>query len=97
MNIVNRLIVSACALFVAASIVHGQSCCVKAKAQGKDCDHKCCVEARKGKKTCDGCQKDASCCDKAIAQGKACEHKCCVDAAKEKKVCEKCNAKKEKN
>jgi len=70
------------------------SCCVKAKAGGKDCDRSCCVEAHKNKKTCEKCQKDPSCCDKAIAQGKACAHKCCAEAAKEKKVCEKCNPKK---
>lgn len=87
----------AVALMVGASAVFaGQSCCVKAKAAGKDCDHKCCVDARKEKKTCEKCQKEASCCDKAIAQAKDCAHKCCADAAKEKKICEKCNPKEEK-
>jgi hypothetical protein len=70
-----------------------QSCCVKAKAGGKDCSHKCCVEAVKNKKTCDKCQASPSCCDKAIAEGKACAHQCCVDATKKKEVCEKCNPK----
>jgi hypothetical protein len=83
-------------MFAASSVLAGQSCCVKAKAAGKDCDHKCCVEAHKAKKTCEKCQKEASCCDKAIAQGKDCEHKCCKDAAKDKKICEKCNPKEEK-
>jgi len=87
----------AVALFVGAStVLAGQSCCVKAKAKGKDCEHKCCVEAHKEKKTCEKCQKDATCCDKAIAQGKECSHKCCADALKEKKICEKCNKKEEK-
>lgn len=83
-------------MFAASSVFAAQSCCVKAKAAGKECEHKCCVEAHKAKKTCEKCQKEASCCDKAIAQGKDCEHKCCKDAAKEKKICEKCNPKEEK-
>ncbi len=73
-----------------------QSCCVKAKAAGKDCEHKCCVDAHKDKKLCEKCQKDASCCDKAIAQGKECSHPCCKDATKEHKICEKCNKPAEK-
>jgi len=84
----------AVALFVGSSSVMAESCCVKAKAGGKDCDHKCCVEAHKDKKTCSKCQTDATCCDKAIASGKACAHKCCVAATKESKTCEKCNPKK---
>ena len=84
------------ALMVGASaVVAGQSCCVKAKAAGKDCEHKCCVAAHKDGKTCEKCQPDPTCCDKAIAAGKACEHKCCADALKDKKVCEKCNPKKD--
>ena len=83
-------------LLTSGTLFAGQSCCVKAKAEGKECDHKCCIEARKQKKTCDKCQKEATCCDKAIALGKDCPHKCCADALKEKKVCEKCNPKDEK-
>jgi|SRR5438876_5842265 len=87
----------AVALMVASgAALAGQSCCVKAKAAGKECDHKCCVAAHKEKKTCEKCQKDASCCDKAIAKAKECEHKCCAEAAKEHKVCEKCNKPEEK-
>ena len=88
----------AVALLVGASAaVAGQSCCVKAKAAGKECDHKCCVDAHKAKKLCEKCQKDASnCCDKAIAAAKECSHPCCKDAAKEHKVCEKCNKPDEK-
>jgi hypothetical protein len=98
MKAVKSLMGLACsvALFVgASSVLADQSCCVKSKAQGKDCEHKCCVDARKEKKTCEKCQKNASCCDKAIAQGKECAHQCCADATKEKKVCEKCNKKEE--
>src|SRR6266550_7083465 len=74
-----------------------QSCCVKAKAKGKECDHECCVKAHKERKLCAKCQKDANnCCDKAIAQGKECPHSCCKEAAKEHKICEKCNKPDEK-
>ena len=91
------LLALACAVgFLAAtSPALAASCCVKAKAKGKDCSHPCCVDAHKDGKTCAKCQADASCCDKAIAAGKACEHKCCVEATKDGKVCEKCNPKKE--
>lgn len=78
------------------SAIASQSCCVKAKAKGKDCAHPCCVEAHKAGKTCDKCQADPTCCDKAITQGKDCEHPCCVETAKEKKICEKCNSLKKK-
>jgi len=87
----------AVALMVGASAaVAGQSCCVKAKAAGKDCSHQCCTDAHKDHKLCEKCQKDASCCDKAIAQGKECSHPCCKDAAKEHKICDKCNKPAEK-
>jgi len=87
----------AVALMVGAgAVVAGQSCCVKAKAKGKECDHKCCAEAHKEHKLCEKCQKEASCCDKAIAAGKECAHKCCTDSAKEHKVCDKCNKAEEK-
>ena len=32
-------------------------CCAKAKAAGKDCEHKCCVEAKAAGKTCEKCAK----------------------------------------
>ena len=73
-----------------------QSCCVKAKAKGKECDHECCVKAHKAHKLCEKCQKEATCCDKAIAQGKECSHPCCKEAVKEHKICEKCNTSEEK-
>jgi hypothetical protein len=81
--------VFACALLATPALA--ESCCVKAKVKGKECDHKCCVTAHKDAKTCEKCQAEASCCDKAIAAGKACEHKCCATALKDAKVCEKCN------
>ena len=88
----------ALALMVGASgVLAGQSCCVKAKAKGKECDHECCVKAHKEHKLCDKCQKDPNnCCDKAIAQGKECPHSCCKEAGKEHKICEKCNKPDEK-
>ena len=85
------------AMLGGSTVLAGQSCCVKAKAKGKDCDHECCVKAHKEHKLCEKCQKDANnCCDKAIAQGKDCPHSCCKEAAKEHKICEKCNKPDEK-
>lgn len=74
-----------------ASPALAESCCVKAKVKGKNCEHPCCVKAHKDAKTCEKCQAEASCCDKAIAAGKECTHKCCVAAVKAGKACEKCN------
>ena len=81
------------------------SCCAKAHAAGKKCDHACCVEAAGKNEVCTKCNKPAapakvdlskgftkdSCCAKAHAGGKACTHPCCVEAAKGSKVCTKCN------
>ncbi len=88
----------AVAFFLTASTVFaGQSCCVKAKAKGKECEHECCIKAHKAHKLCERCQKDVNnCCDKAIAQGTECPHSCCKEAAKEHKICEKCNKPDEK-
>jgi hypothetical protein len=96
MKFIKTLTATACAaaFLLSTTGAMAESCCVKAKAAGKDCEHKCCVAARAEKKTCDKCQAEPTCCDKAIAAGKACEHKCCAEATKDKKVCEKCNAKK---
>src|SRR5882762_2638283 len=91
-----RVAFAAAVIVCGSAVLAGQSCCVKAKAKGKECDHECCVKAHKEHKLCEKCQKDASCCDKAIAQGKECTHKCCEEATKEHKVCEKCNKKEEK-
>jgi len=32
-----------------------QTCCEKAKAEGKECKHKCCVAAHKDGKSCEKC------------------------------------------
>jgi hypothetical protein len=82
------------ALTFATASAFAESCCVKASAAGKKCDHPCCVEAHKAGNACEKCQKEASCCDKSIAKGKDCAHPCCVEAKKESKACEKCNKKK---
>jgi hypothetical protein len=97
MKLMKRFTVALCAaaFLLSTSGAMAESCCVKAKAKGKDCEHPCCVKAHADHKTCDKCQADPTCCDKAIAAGKDCTHPCCVDAAKEKKVCKKCNPKKE--
>ena len=34
---------------------HAESCCEKAKAAGKTCEHACCVKAAKDAKTCEKC------------------------------------------
>ena len=97
MKSIKTLTVMACAaaFLLGTSGAMAESCCVKAKAAGKDCEHKCCVATRKDGKTCEKCQPDPTCCDKAIAARKAYEPKCYADTLKEKKVCEKCNPKKE--
>lgn len=40
----------------AAETTHA-ACCEKAKAAGKECEHKCCVEAKKENKPCEKCSK----------------------------------------
>ena len=34
-----------------------ESCCDKAKAAGKECDHPCCVKAKADGKVCEKCNK----------------------------------------
>ena len=34
------------------------ACCEKAKAAGKECEHKCCVDAKKDGKVCKKCNPD---------------------------------------
>jgi hypothetical protein len=91
----SRIVGALAVLLLSGGLAVAQSCCVKAKAQSKSCQHACCTRAHADRKTCDKCQAEPTCCDKAIAAGKDCTHPCCVEAAKEKKVCSKCNAKKE--
>ena len=38
-----------------ASLLRAETCCEKAKAAGKACEHKCCVKAVKDGKVCEKC------------------------------------------
>jgi hypothetical protein len=42
-------------LFAGMSIAKAESCCEKAKKEGKACEHKCCVKAAKEGKVCEKC------------------------------------------
>jgi len=48
-------IIAALVLLGSMAVVRAESCCDKAKAAGKECEHKCCVKAKKDGKTCDKC------------------------------------------
>jgi hypothetical protein len=48
-------IICALVLLGGLSIASAESCCDKAKAAGKDCEHKCCVKAKKEGKVCEKC------------------------------------------
>ena len=48
-------IICALVLLGSMAVVRAESCCDKAKAAGKDCEHKCCVKAKKEGKTCEKC------------------------------------------
>jgi mono/diheme cytochrome c family protein len=87
-----------------AHLFDAESCCGKALAEGKACDHPCCKEAITKTTVCAKCNAGAvpklaliaafgegSCCAQAHADGKPCDHPCCTDAATAKSVCEKCN------
>lgn len=37
------------------SFASAETCCEKAKAAGKECEHKCCVKAKKDGKVCEKC------------------------------------------
>jgi hypothetical protein len=40
---------------IAMPVMAGESCCDKAKKEGKECAHKCCVDAKAAGKTCEKC------------------------------------------
>lgn len=73
-----------------------KTCCEKAAAEGKACDHPCCKAAAEKGRICFKCNPDKAktCCEKAEAAGKECDHPCCVEARKMGNLCEKCNPKK---
>lgn len=52
-------ILTALALFGSVALVSAESCCDKAKKEGKDCEHPCCVKAKKDGKVCEKCNKPA--------------------------------------
>jgi hypothetical protein len=58
MNITKLLLAGVFALVASTSAYAEepkQSCCDKAKAAGKDCEHKCCVKAKADGKVCEKC------------------------------------------
>ena len=56
MKAIKSLIAVVCALAVLGAVsVRAESCCEKAKAAGKTCEHACCVKAAKDGKTCEKC------------------------------------------
>jgi hypothetical protein len=48
-------IVCALVLLGGMAAARAESCCDKAKAAGKECEHKCCVKAKKEGKVCEKC------------------------------------------
>jgi hypothetical protein len=56
MNITKLLLAGVFALVTSMSYA-ADSCCDKAKAAGKECDHPCCVKAKADGKVCEKCNK----------------------------------------
>jgi hypothetical protein len=56
MNITKLLLAGVFAL-VASTGVYAETCCEKAKAAGKECEHPCCVKAKADGKVCEKCNK----------------------------------------
>jgi hypothetical protein len=52
-------IITALFMLGSVAIVSAESCCDKAKKDGKECDHKCCIAAKKEGKVCETCNKPA--------------------------------------
>ena len=48
-------IVCALAMLGSISLARAETCCEKAKAAGKECEHKCGVQAKKDGKVCEKC------------------------------------------
>jgi len=57
MKSVKALTAIACsvALLASLSVARAETCCEKAKAEGKECAHRCCIKAAKEGKTCEKC------------------------------------------
>lgn len=48
-------ILTALALLGSVTLVSAETCCEKAKKDGKECSHACCVKAKKDGKVCEKC------------------------------------------
>ena len=61
MKPIKFLIVGVFALALIAAPAFAETCCEKAKAAGKECEHPCCANAKKDGKVCEKCnpKKDA--------------------------------------
>jgi len=56
MKSIKLITVIICTLaWVGSTTLHAESCCEKAKKDGKACAHKCCIDAAKEKKVCEKC------------------------------------------
>ena len=55
MKLIKTLIVGMFAFALIAAPAFAETCCEKAKKDGKECDHKCCVAAKKEGKVCEKC------------------------------------------
>jgi hypothetical protein len=78
MKMIRSLLAVVCATVLFAGVASAKdTCCQKAVAAGKACEHPCCVEATKDGKICEKCNQDLK--------------DCCKEALKAGKVCEKCN------
>lgn len=57
MSITKLLTAATFAFAVLSAPVFAESCCDKAKAAGKDCEHPCCVKAKAAGEVCKKCNK----------------------------------------
>ena len=55
MKLIKTLIVGMFAFALVAAPAFAETCCEKAKKEGKECEHKCCVQAKKDGKVCEKC------------------------------------------
>ena len=55
MKFIKTLIVGSFAFALIAAPAFAETCCEKAKKEGKDCAHKCCADAKKDGKVCEKC------------------------------------------
>ena len=56
MKSIKSLVAIACAMAILGAVsARAETCCERAKAAGKTCEHKCCVKAAADGKTCEKC------------------------------------------